>query len=69
MRIARITLLVVTGAAAATLVAQNTEVVDFHLLFWTLSMSRIVLLLLAMMLGFVGGFIVADFRRRSARAL
>ena len=64
MRRVKIALLAITTVAAITLVAQNTEVVEFYLLFWTLSMSRIVLLLLAMSLGFVSGYIAASIRRQ-----
>lgn len=64
MRRIRMALLTATIGAGIALIAQNTEVVEFHLLFWTLRMSRIALLLLAMALGFVAGYIVASFRRR-----
>jgi uncharacterized integral membrane protein len=37
---------------------QNTEVVKIRLLFWTLSMSRIILLLFSLLVGFVVGVYV-----------
>ena len=40
-------------------VLQNTQVVQIRLLFWTLSMSRIVLLLFALCVGGAVGYYVA----------
>ena len=37
---------------------QNTQVVTFHLLFWKISMSRIVLLVVTICLGFVIGILI-----------
>ena len=37
---------------------QNTQVVTFHLLFWKIGMSRIVLLVLSILLGFVVGLLI-----------
>ena len=65
MRTAKIVTLLLAALAAGILIAQNTEVVDFNVLFWRVSMSRIVLLLLAMGIGFVTGFISALLMRRS----
>lgn len=67
MRSVKIASLVLVAGAAGVLVAQNTEVVDFNLLFWRVSMSRIVLLLLAMTIGFVAGVISALLVVRSRR--
>ena len=65
MRTVKIGILLLTGVAAGILIVQNTEVVDFNLLFWRVSMSRIVLLLLAMAIGFVTGFVSALLLFRS----
>ena len=35
---------------------QNTQVVSLRLLFWTISMSRIIIFPLVMLIGFVVGF-------------
>lgn len=67
MRSIRIGLLVEVASAAGVLVAQNTAVVDFNLLFWRVSMSRIVLLLFAMSIGFLAGFVCAMLWRGSRR--
>ena len=67
MRSVKIGTLVLAAAAAGILVAQNTEVVAFNLLFWRVSLSRIVLLLLAMTIGFVAGAISVLLVVRSRR--
>ena len=65
MRTVKIGILLLTGVAAGILIIQNTEVVDFNLLFWRVSMSRFVLLLLAMAIGFVTGLVSALLLFRS----
>lgn len=65
MRTVKIGILLVAALAAGMLITQNTEVVDFNVLFWRVSMSRIVLLLLAIGIGFVAGFISGLLVRRS----
>jgi len=40
-------------------VLQNTQVVRIQLLFWSLSMSRILLLLFSLVVGFAVGYYVA----------
>lgn len=39
-------------------VLQNTQVVQIRLFFWTLSMSRIILLCFALLVGFAVGYFV-----------
>ena len=57
IRPVKIGVLLLAAAGAGILVAQNTGVVDFNLLFWRVSMSRIVLLLIAMAIDFLPGVI------------
>ena len=38
---------------------QNTEVVTYSFLFWKISMSRIIWLILFLLVGFVNGYVVA----------
>ena len=42
---------------------QNTEVVDFKIYFWQLSMSRIILFPALVIIGFIVGFISAKIHR------
>jgi len=53
------------------IVLQNTQVVSLRLFFWTISMSRIILLALTLIVGFVLGYAAAGIgagknRRASA---
>lgn len=53
---------IIIGAVALLLlvfVIQNSEVVSVTLLFWDFQMSRIILVLLTTLTGFVTGYIVA----------
>lgn len=52
-------IIVILAIIALILIAQNTEVVPIQILFWRLLMSRIVLILLMLVIGFAIGFILA----------
>lgn len=64
-------LIVVSIIAVLTgiVIMQNTDVVAFRLLFWQFNMSRILLLLVTLILGFVLGFIIAKLMPRSDQEL
>lgn len=55
----KVILIVVLALLLLVLVIQNSEVVTVSLLFWDFEMSRVILILLATMTGFIGGFTVA----------
>ncbi len=63
-RIARIIAAVLLGVVALILVIQNRDVVTLHLLFWGLSTSLVVLILLVLLIGFVLGLLVATLSAR-----
>lgn len=44
------------------IILQNTEVVGVRLLFWEIQMSRVLLILLAAAIGFIGGYLAAALR-------
>ncbi|UCH12455.1 MAG: LapA family protein [Candidatus Omnitrophota bacterium] len=50
--------LIVLGVLLLIILLQNTQVVSVRFLFWKLSMSRIILLPLFMLIGFIIGFFV-----------
>jgi uncharacterized integral membrane protein len=52
----------------AVLLVQNTAVVTYRLLFWTVSLSQIVLVPLIAILGFGVGYIAGSIRRRRKSA-
>jgi uncharacterized integral membrane protein len=45
-------------------IAQNAEVTTVKLLFWEASLSRVVLLFLTLVVGFVIGFVVAKLPKK-----
>ena len=47
------------------IILQNTQVVDIRVLFWHLSMSRIILLLFSLVVGFVAGYYVRRGKQHS----
>lgn len=64
----KIIVVIVLLGLFTVLVMQNTEVVDVQFFAYTVTMSRIVLLLLTLLLGFVVGFITAKRAGRRQRA-
>jgi len=50
--------LICLGVLFLVVLLQNTQVVNIRFLFWKLSMSRIILLPIVMLIGFVIGFFV-----------
>jgi len=46
---------------------QNTEIVTFQLLFWEITMSRSLLMLVIVIIGFVLGYIVGRMGGHSSR--
>jgi len=41
------------------IMVQNTQVIDLNLLFWTISMSQIILIGIALVCGFVIGYLIS----------
>lgn len=48
-------------------ILQNAGVASFKILFWQLSMSRIIWVLLFVAVGFAAGYILCSLRHRAAR--
>lgn len=59
---------IVLLALLVVLLVQNTAVVTYRLLFWTVSLSQVVLVPLIAILGFVIGYIAGSIRRRRKSA-
>ncbi len=47
------------GVLVLVLVLQNTEVVAVRFFFWDFTMSRVILVLMTTLIGFIGGYLVA----------
>jgi uncharacterized integral membrane protein len=62
----RIVITAVLAVVILVLIVQNTEVVAIRVLFWDFQMSRVILILLTSLTGFVCGYLFArilDARR------
>lgn len=55
----KLVLFIALAALITVVIVQNTQVVTLRLLFWDLSMSRILLLTFAVLTGFAMGVLVA----------
>jgi len=58
---------ILSGLVLLVIILQNTEVVGVKLLFWEIQMSRVLLILLAAVAGFIGGYVVAALRADDRR--
>lgn len=66
---ARSVVITVLLILSLTMVAQNTEVVSFRLWFWTLQMSRVLLLAGSLLVGVVIGLLLGrPWKRRKREA-
>ena len=54
-------IILILAVLALILIVQNTEIVPIQILFWQLLMSRIILILLLLVIGFAIGFVFAKF--------
>lgn len=57
-------IIIVLAIVALILIVQNTEVVPIQLLLWRIWMSRIVLIILMLAIGFGIGFVLAKLGGR-----
>lgn len=60
-------LFVVLIGAVLVFVVQNTQVVEVKFFFWTLSMSRALILLITLGIGLVGGWLLTVPRARKEK--
>jgi putative membrane protein len=63
----RLTLSLVLVGVVILFTLQNTQVVEVRLLFWTLSMSRVLLIILLLVVGAVLGWVAHSVYSRRAR--
>jgi uncharacterized integral membrane protein len=59
--------LLVLALLVFVVIIQNAGVASFNILFWHLSMSRIIWLLLFVAVGFAAGYILCSLRHRAGR--
>jgi len=58
----KVVVAIVLGMLLLVIILQNTEVVAVRILFWEIQMSRVLLILLAAVVGFIGGYVVSALR-------
>ena len=63
----KIAIAILLGLLLLVIILQNSEVVAVKLLFWEMQMSRVLLILLAAVVGFVGGYVVSAIRTNAAQ--
>ena len=63
----RLTLILVLVGVVLLFTLQNTQVVEVHLLFWKLSMSRVLLIFLLLAVGAILGWVAHSIYRNRAR--
>ena len=51
---------------AVIIMVQNTQVIRMRLLFWSLDISKILLLVILLLLGFVVGYVVATISNKKS---
>jgi uncharacterized integral membrane protein len=56
--------IIVLAALFVLFVLQNTRMVDVQLLFWTVSMSRALMLLGSLFIGLIGGWLLGRTGRK-----
>jgi uncharacterized integral membrane protein len=59
----KIIIILILIALFLVIVVQNTQVVEFQLLFWKFAMSRIIVISFMMLIGFVLGYLVARMEK------
>ena len=68
MQAFKLLLLILVTIAATLFVAQNTDVMTVRVFFWTVEMSRIVLIVVPLLVGFASGVLLASLVTRSRRS-
>jgi len=61
---AKTIIILVLVALFLIILFQNTQVVELRLLFWTISMSRIILFPLTLLVGIIIGFVLGRYVKK-----
>ncbi|KPJ48938.1 MAG: hypothetical protein AMJ41_03940 [candidate division Zixibacteria bacterium DG_27] len=61
-------IILIIAALFLIILLQNTQVVTLRLYFWQLTMSRIILLVVTLLIGFIVGYIVAKVTTRGRKS-
>jgi uncharacterized integral membrane protein len=59
----KLVLIIVLIALALIIMFQNKDVVGFQILFWSIGISKILMILMILIVGFAIGFVTARMKR------
>ena len=62
----KLVLIIVLIALALIIMFQNKDVVSFRILFWAVSISKILMILMILIVGFAIGYVTAKIKRGGA---
>lgn len=65
---ARNIVIIILVALFVLFVVQNTRTVDVRLLFWTVSMSRALMLLGTLLIGLLAGWLLGRTKRKNSKS-
>jgi uncharacterized integral membrane protein len=57
----------IIGILVVIFILQNTEIVEINVLFWTISISRALIVLLVFIIGIIVGATINDIRTRKKK--
>ena len=57
-------IILVLAVLLIIILVQNTEVVEFQIFLWKISMSRIIMIAFLMLIGFIIGYLVAKREKK-----
>jgi uncharacterized integral membrane protein len=60
--------IIILVALFVLFVVQNTRTVDVRLLFWTVSMSRALMLLGTLLIGLIAGWLLGRTKRKNSKS-
>jgi uncharacterized integral membrane protein len=63
----KVILALIILALAAVLIVQNTQIVIYRFYFWSVAVSQVILLPLAVLFGFIVGFLLAKMTGRGRK--
>ena len=64
---AKIIILIVLAIIFVILIVQNSRPIEVELLFWNIQMSQVIIFFLILLIGFIGGYVVAKLEARSLK--
>jgi uncharacterized integral membrane protein len=64
----KVIVLIILFILFVILIVQNSEPIRVNVLFWNLMMSQVIIFFLILLLGFIGGYLVAKLETRNRKS-